>query len=63
MWGNDSASFVHQLFAFVNSHKRVRMLLYNQGNLPDGPFRLSRYPASRAAIKAELRRKRFLGLP
>jgi hypothetical protein len=63
MWGNDSPSFVHQFFAFVNSHKRVRMLLYNQGNLSDGPFRLSRYPGSRAAIKAELKRKRFLGLP
>jgi len=63
MWGNDSPSFVHRFFAFVNSHKRVRMLLYNQGNLSDGPFRLSRYPGSRAAIKAELKRKRFLGLP
>jgi hypothetical protein len=63
MWENDSPSFVHQLFAFVNSHKRVRMLLYNQGNLSGGPFRLSRYPASRAAIRAELKKKRFLGLP
>jgi hypothetical protein len=63
MWGTDSPSFVHRFFDFVNSHKRVRMLLYNQGNLSDGPFRLTRYPGSRAAIRSELKKKRFLGLP
>jgi hypothetical protein len=63
LWGGDSPSFVHRFFDFVNAHRRVRMLLYNQGNLSDGPFRLTRYPASRAAIKSELKRKRFLGLP
>jgi hypothetical protein len=63
MWGSDNPSFVHRFFAFVNSHRRVRMLLYNQGNLSDGPFRLARYPGSRAAIKSELKKKRFLGLP
>jgi hypothetical protein len=63
LWGADSPSFVHQFFRFVNSHKRVKMLLYNQGNLTDGPFRLTRYPSSKAAIRAELRKKRFLGTP
>jgi hypothetical protein len=61
LWGSDSPSFVHRFFAFVNAHKRVRMLLYNQGNLVGGPFRLTRYPNSAAAIRAELKRKRFLG--
>jgi hypothetical protein len=60
MWGADSPSFVHQLFKFVNSHPRVKMLLYNQGNLSGGPFRLTRYPNSRAALRAELTKKRFL---
>jgi hypothetical protein len=63
LWGADSPGFVHRFFDFVNAHRRVRMLLYNQGNLSDGPFRLSRYPAGRAAIRSELKKKRFLGLP
>jgi hypothetical protein len=61
LWGGDSASFVHRFFAFVNRHPRVRMLLYNQGNLVGGPFRLTRYPSGTAAIRAELTKKRFLG--
>jgi hypothetical protein len=63
LWDGDDPAFVHRFFRWVNSHKRVRMLLYNQGNTPGGPFRLSRYPESRKAIKQELRRKRFLGEP
>jgi hypothetical protein len=63
LWGADSPSFVHQLFHFVNSHTRVKMVLYNQGNLPGGPFRLTRYPNSTAALRAELAKKRFIGLP
>jgi hypothetical protein len=61
LWGSDSPSFVHRFFAFVHGHKRVRMLLYNQGNLVGGPFRLTRYPNSAAAIRAELKKQRFLG--
>ncbi len=63
LWGADSPRFVHQFFDFVNSHTRVKMLLYNQGNLTGGPFRLTRYPNSAAAIRAELKKQRFLGLP
>jgi hypothetical protein len=63
LWGRDDAAFVHRFFDFINSHKRVRMLLYNQGNLTDGPFRLTRYPNAKAAIKQELKKKRFLGKP
>ena len=63
LWDGDDPAFVHRFFRWVDSHKRVRMLLYNQGNTPGGPFRLSRYPESRKAIEQELRRKRFLGEP
>jgi hypothetical protein len=63
MWGADNASFVHQFFDFVNSHTRVKMVLYNQGNLAGGPFRLTRYPNSTTALRAELTKKRFIGLP
>jgi hypothetical protein len=63
LWDGDSPGFVRRFFSFVNNHKRVRMLLYNQGNTSGGPFRLSRYPESRKAIKKALKRKRFLGKP
>jgi hypothetical protein len=63
LWGSDDPGFVRRFFAFVNGHKRVRMLLYNQGNLTGGPFRLTRYPDSAAAIRAAFKKKRFLGQP
>ena len=63
LWDGDSPGFVRRFFQFVNTHKRVRMLVYNQGNTNGGPFRLSRYPESRKAIAQALKRKRFLGKP
>jgi beta-mannanase len=63
LWGGDDDAFVRRFFSFVNTHKRVRMLLYNQGNLTGGPFRLTRYPDSTAAIKRALTKQRFLGMP
>jgi hypothetical protein len=59
LWGSDDPSFVHRLFAWSRSHSRVRMLMYNQGKLANGPFRLVHYPRSRAALTAELRAPRF----
>jgi hypothetical protein len=63
LWDGDSPGFVRRFFSWVNNHRRVRMLLYNQGNTSGGPFRLSRYPESRKAIKKALKRTRFLGKP
>jgi hypothetical protein len=60
VWGGDNPGWVHELFRFVKTHGRVRMMLYNQGNDPNGPFRLKRFPGARAAIRSELRSKRFL---
>lgn len=54
LWGLDNPGFVHKLFAWARSHKRVRMLLYNQGNRTSGPFQLKRFPAGRSALGAEL---------
>jgi hypothetical protein len=59
LWGGDDPGFVSRLFAFVGSHPRVKMALYNQGALANGPFRLSRYPRARAAIRKALARPRF----
>jgi hypothetical protein len=60
IWGGDNPGWVNQLFGFVNSHKRVRMMLYNQGNDPHGPFRLNQFPGARAAIRRQLKSSRFL---
>ena len=60
VWGRDDPAFVRKMFAWARSHGRVRMLLYNQGVKEDGPFRLHRYPRSRAALAAELRSPRIV---
>jgi hypothetical protein len=59
IWGRDDPGFVRRLFAWSRAHKRVRMLLYNQGQRANGPFRLSHYPRARRALRAELRAGRF----
>ncbi len=60
LWGGDNPGFVNQLFHFVNTHRRVRMMLYNQGNDPNGPFRLKRFPRAKAAIRHQLHSSRYL---
>jgi hypothetical protein len=59
VWGRDDPAFVSRLFAWAGSHPRVRMLMYNQGNRSDGPFRLRRYPRAAHAISHELGAGRF----
>jgi hypothetical protein len=63
LWGADEPWFVHSLFAWASSHRRVRMLLYYQGFHASEPFDLGHYPRSRAALKAELRSGRYLAYP
>ncbi|MBE2319069.1 hypothetical protein DVA67_024050 [Solirubrobacter sp. CPCC 204708] len=60
MWGADNPGFVKQLFSWVNTHKRVKMMLYNQGANPNGPFRLNSHPKARAELRKALRNPRFL---
>jgi hypothetical protein len=59
IWGGDNPAFVDQLFAWVNTHPRVRMMLYNQGYSVI-PFGLRADPASTAAIRQQLANPRFL---
>ncbi len=54
LWGSDDPGFVTELFAWVHAHPRVRMMVYNQGVNPVGPFRLDRYPASAAVLRRVL---------
>ena len=61
MWGADSSAFPSQLFAWIRTHPRTRMAIYNQGARSDGPFRLRRFPRAAAVIRREVRRPRFGG--
>lgn len=61
--GADDPRFVRTLFAWVLSHPRVRMINYFQGYGRVNPYDLSRYPAARAVLRRELRKKRFLAYP
>lgn len=59
MWGGDDPAFIRQLFGWIRGHRQVRMVIYNQGLMTDGPFRLSRFPASARALRAALGSSRF----
>jgi hypothetical protein len=59
LWDNDSPGFVKQLFSWIGARKRVKMVLYNQGKLEDGPFRLKRYPQAKAELRRQLKKPRF----
>ncbi len=61
MWGSDNAAFARRLFAWVGSHRRVRMMQYNQGDRTAGPFRLRRYPRASVIIRRALGSRRFAG--
>jgi hypothetical protein len=62
MWGGDDPAFVSQLFAWVGKHKRVQMMLYNQGYITNGPFSLNLDPLSTAVMRTLIRPARFLAL-
>jgi hypothetical protein len=59
VWGADNPDFVQRLFSWTRSHGLVRMLVYNQGKLSNGPFRLSRYPRSTRVLRDLLNLSRF----
>jgi hypothetical protein len=60
MWGADDPSFIHRLFGWIAHHRQTRMVVYNQGAMSSGPFRLSRYPQAAAALRKALSPSRFL---
>lgn len=54
LWGSDDPSFVGRLFGWIHTHPRAKMVIYNQGENPVGPLRLSHYPASAGALRRAL---------
>jgi hypothetical protein len=63
MWKDGDPGFVSQLFGFVRTHRRVALMVYNEGLTPGGPFRLTRFPAATAEIRRQLSSSRFLAYP
>jgi len=61
IWGADAPAFADRLFDWIGSHRRTRMVQYNQGSQPGGIFRLSRYPASARVVKRRLASPRYVG--
>jgi len=61
MWDTHSTAFVNDFFSFVNSHKRVKMILYNEGYGSSSPLLLSKYPAAAGAIRTKVSSTRYLG--
>jgi hypothetical protein len=59
MWGADNPAFVRRLFSWSRSHARTRMLIYNQGYVAGGLFRLNRYPRSAAVLRREMSSRRY----
>ena len=61
MWGSDDPGFARQLFSWVARHPRTRMMLYNQGKNPAGPFRLRFYPRATRVLRSAMRSPRYVG--
>jgi hypothetical protein len=59
LWGADDPGFVRRLFTWVGTHRRTRMLVYNEGTTTGGPFRLTRYPRAARALRQALASARY----
>ncbi len=59
LWGADDPSWVRQLFSWVHTHRRVRMMVYYQGLQSEGEFKLAHYPRSARVLRAELASSTF----
>ena len=62
IWGADAPGFADRLFDWIASHKRVKMVQYNQGAEAGGIFRLGNYPGSARVVRGRLAHPRYLGL-
>jgi hypothetical protein len=58
--GGDDPGFIHALFAWARAHPRVRMMNYYQGFTAAASENLAHKPSSRAALRDELRSRRYL---
>jgi hypothetical protein len=61
LWGREDPAFVRRLFAWIGSHRRVRLVVYNQGALHVPLLRLR--PRSARELGNRLRSARFDAYP
>ena len=54
MWQNGDPGFATRFFAFIRTHQRIQLVVYNQGLTANGPFRLKRFPAATSEIRRQL---------
>jgi len=59
LWGADSPGFVRTFIHWVLHHRRVRMLIYNQGLQPTSQLRLALYPRAADELRVMLNSPRF----
>ncbi len=66
-WGvqSDDPSFVRELFAWIHTHPRVRLIDYYQGFGPPSrnPYDLANYPRTQRALRRALSSQTFLAYP
>ena len=60
IWGAEAPALASRLFGWIASHRRVRMVQYNQGADAGGVFRLGRYPASARVVRQRLAHPRYV---
>jgi len=61
IWQSDSTGFVDEFFKWINTHRRVKMILYNQGYGSTSQLLLAKYPAAIGAIRQQVAAPRYLG--
>jgi hypothetical protein len=60
MWDNGDPGFVRGVLGWTRSHRRTRMIVYNQGKRTNGPFRLVRFPSAASVLRRGLQARLFL---
>jgi hypothetical protein len=61
MWESDSPRFVNEFFDWIAAHRRVKMILYNEGYGPTSQLLLAKYPAAIGVIRTRLSSPRYTG--
>lgn len=59
MWENGDPGFARSVLGWTHEHPLTRMLVYNQGKDPNGPFRLKRFPSAASVLRQGLASRRF----
>jgi hypothetical protein len=59
-WDVDNPAFTRHLFRWVQKHGRAKMAIYYQGFGPGNPYQIRHYPASKKAMRRELKRTRWV---